>query len=158
ADAGRLRQVLSNLLANAVKYSPQGGEIHVAAKVEAGEVLVSIRDSGIGIPADAMPNLFSKFFRVHNGPHREIGRTGLGLSLVKQIIIAHRGRVWAESEPGKGSTFYFTLPLTESTGAHESACDLMIVEADTSFAGLLREHFEHCGLKVRCTGSAKQAM
>src|SRR4051812_23735358 len=99
ADASRLRQVLSNLLANAIKYSPQGGEIRIYARVDGSDAIVSISDSGIGIPADAMPFLFSKFFRVHNGPHREIGGTGLGLSLVKQIILAHRGRVWAESVP-----------------------------------------------------------
>jgi len=159
ADAGRLRQVLSNLLANAVKYSPQGGEVSVTAKSESGEAVVSVSDRGIGIPAEAMPFLFAKFFRVHNGPHREIGGTGLGLSLVKQIITAHKGRVWAESTAGAGSTFHFTLPLAENAGASSiTACDLVIIEADTSFAGLLRAHFEHCGLKVQGTGSAKQAM
>jgi PAS domain S-box-containing protein len=159
ADAGRLRQVLSNLLANAVKYSPQGGEVSLTAKSESGEAVISISDRGIGIPADAMPFLFAKFFRVHNGPHREIGGTGLGLSLVKQIITAHEGRVWAESTAGAGSTFHFTLPLAKNAVASSiTACDLVIIEADTSFAGLLRAHFEHCGLKVQSTGSAKQAM
>ena len=159
ADPGRLRQVLSNLLANAVKYSPQGGEVHIEARVENQEAVVSITDCGIGIPADAMPFLFSKFFRVHNGPHREIGGTGLGLALVKQIVVAHQGRVWAESIEGQGSSFHFTLPMTEKSQTDpDAAPDLMILEADTSFAGLLREHFEHCGLRVQVTGVAKQAM
>jgi len=158
ADSDRLRQVISNLLANAVKYSPQGGDVTVIACAEAGEALVAVSDNGIGIPAESLPYLFSKFFRVDNGPHREIGGTGLGLSLVKQIVTAHSGRVWAESSPGKGSTFYFTLPFAQTGNAAEPACDLMVVEADDSFAELLRGHFEHCGLKVRTTRSAKQAM
>jgi len=159
ADPARLRQVLSNLFANAVKYSPEGGEVRIQASVDGHEAVVSITDCGIGIPADAMPFLFSKFFRVHNGPHRQIGGTGLGLALVKQIVLAHKGRVWAESTEGQGSTFHFTLPMAEKPQPDSDiAPDLMIIEADTSFAGLLREHFEHCGLKVQVTGIAKQAM
>jgi len=159
ADFGALRQVLSNLLSNAVKYSPHGGDIKISARTEAGEAVVSISDSGIGIPAEAMPFLFSKFFRVNNSAHREIGGTGLGLSLVKQIILAHRGRVWAESVPGQGSTFHFTLPLAEGLNVSSGQrCDLLIVESDSSYAELLCAHFEHCGLKVRSTGSGEQAM
>ncbi|MFL6300302.1 MAG: response regulator [Terriglobales bacterium] len=159
ADAGALRQVLSNLLSNAVKYSPQGGEIKVSARAEAGEAVVSISDHGIGIPAEAMPFLFSKFFRVNNGAHREIGGTGLGLSLVKQIVLAHRGRVWAESLPGQGSTFHFTLALAPTVNASfDQRCDLLIIESDSSYAELLCTHFAHCGLKVRSTGSGQQAM
>lgn len=159
ADVGALRQVLSNLLSNAVKYSPQGGEIKISARAESGEAVVSISDSGIGIPAEAMPFLFSKFFRVNNSAHREIGGTGLGLSLVKQIVLAHRGRVWAESVPGEGSTFHFTLPLAPIVNASsEQPCDLLIVESDSSYAELLCTHFAHCGLKVRSTGSGEQAM
>jgi PAS domain S-box-containing protein len=159
ADVGALRQVLSNLLSNAVKYSPQGGKIKISARAESGEAVVSISDSGIGIPAEAMPFLFSKFFRVNNSAHREIGGTGLGLSLVKQIVLAHRGRVWAESVPGEGSTFHFTLPLAPIVNASsEQPCDLLIVESDSSYAELLCTHFAHCGLKVRSTGSGEQAM
>jgi DNA-binding response OmpR family regulator len=106
-----------------------------------------------------MPFLFSKFFRVHNGPHRQIGGTGLGLALVKQIVLAHKGRVWAESSEGKGSTFHFTLPMVERQQIESNiASDLVIIEADPSFATLLREHFEQCGLKVLVTALAKQAM
>ena len=159
ADAAALRQVLSNLLSNAVKYSPHGGNIKVSARAEAGEAIVSISDTGIGIPPEAMPFLFSKFFRVNNGAHREIGGTGLGLSLVKQIVIAHHGRVWAESSPGEGSTFHFTLPLAATvTVPSEQRCDLLVVESDSSYAELLSTHFAHCGLKVRSTGSGEQAM
>ena len=158
-DPSRLRQVLSNLLANAVKYSPNGGDVRIQARVDGSDALISISDRGIGIPSDAMPFLFSKFFRVHNGPHRQIGGTGLGLALVKQIILAHHGRVWAESTEGQGSIFHFTLPMAEKPQPDSDiAPDLLILEADVSFAGLLREHFEHCGLRVQVTGIAKQAM
>ena len=74
-------------------------------------MLVWITDHGIGIPSEALPKLFTKFFRVDNAATRQIGGTGLGLALVKEIINAHHGRVWVESTLGKGSTFFFTIPL-----------------------------------------------
>lgn len=110
ADEERIRQVLANLLSNAVKYSPNGGAICVEASQDGGEVVVSVADHGVGIPRDAIPKLFSKFFRVNQPQTKNIGGTGLGLALVKEIVEAHQGRVWVESELGKGSTFYFSLP------------------------------------------------
>lgn len=114
ADADRLRQVLENLLSNAEHFSPAGGEIVLAARPEPGFVAVSISDQGIGIPAEAMPKLFTKFFRVEQAETRGIPGTGLGLVIVKKVIEAHGGRVWVESDPGRGSTFYFTLPVIEA--------------------------------------------
>lgn len=111
ADPNRVRQVLRNLLSNAVKYTPGGGTVSVGARREGAEAVVWITDRGIGIPAEALPKLFTKFFRVDNTATRQIGGTGLGLALVKEIIDAHQGRVWIESTVGKGSTFFFTLPL-----------------------------------------------
>jgi len=111
ADAGRIRQVLSNLLSNAVKYSPQGGEIRMRARQEGTEVVVWVKDQGVGIPSEALPKVFDKFFRVDNTDTRSIGGTGLGLALVKEIVEAHEGRVWVEIEVGEGSTFFFTLPV-----------------------------------------------
>ena len=110
ADANRLRQVLANLLSNAIKFSPQGGEIVVGARTETSKAIVWVKDLGIGIPQEAVPKLFTKFFRVDNSDTRDIGGTGLGLALVKEIIAAHQGSVWVESTVGKGSTFFFTLP------------------------------------------------
>lgn len=110
ADPNRVCQVLSNLLSNAIKYTPDGGTVSVGARLEGEEVLVWITDRGIGIPPEALPHLFTKFFRVNNASTRHIGGTGLGLALVKEIINAHHGRVWAESTLGKGSTFFFTIP------------------------------------------------
>jgi PAS domain S-box-containing protein len=117
ADADRVRQILVNLLSNAVKFSPEGGEITVGVKPGGAEVVIHIADQGIGIPAEIQPNLFSKFFRVDNTMTRSIGGTGLGLAIVKEIVTAHGGLVWVESKVGVGSTFFFTLPIIESTPA-----------------------------------------
>jgi PAS domain S-box-containing protein len=111
ADANGIRQVLRNLLSNAIKYSPTGGMVMLGAHHEGEEVVVWIADRGIGIPPEALPKLFTKFFRVDNASTRAIGGTGLGLALVKEIINAHHGRVWVDSTEGKGSTFFFTLPV-----------------------------------------------
>lgn len=111
ADGDRIRQVLANLLSNAMKYSPHGGEVTVGVRQEDTEVIVWVADQGIGIPPVALPKLFSKFFRVDNEQTKKIRGTGLGLALVKEIIEEHQGRVWVESELGKGSTFFFSLPV-----------------------------------------------
>jgi len=111
ADRGYLEQVLLNLFDNAIKYGREGGEIIISAIVEArGEIQVSMKDNGPGIPKEDLPRIFERFYRVDRGRSRELGGTGLGLSIVKHLIQAHGGRVWAESQLGEGSTFYFTLP------------------------------------------------
>jgi signal transduction histidine kinase len=111
ADGDSIRQVVTNLLSNAIKYSPHGGEVTIGARQEGAEVIVWVADQGIGIPPAALPKLFSKFFRVDNEQTKKIRGTGLGLALVKEIIEEHQGRVWVESELGKGSTFFFSLPV-----------------------------------------------
>jgi PAS domain S-box-containing protein len=111
ADAERLHQVLANLLSNAIKFSPHGGAVTVGARLDGAQVLVWVADQGLGIPPEALPKLFGKFFRVEHPETRHIGGTGLGLVLVKEIIEAHNGSVWVESVLGKGSTFFFTLPV-----------------------------------------------
>lgn len=117
ADADRLHQVLINLLSNAVKFSPQGGVITTAIRYEGNEVFVSVADQGIGIPPEELPKVFDRFFRVDNRDIRNIGGTGLGLTLVKDIIASHGGSVWVESTPGQGSTFFFTLPISKKSQA-----------------------------------------
>jgi PAS domain S-box-containing protein len=115
ADPDRLRQVLLNLFSNAVKFSPHGGTVTVSAHQQGAHIEVRIADQGVGIPPDALPKLFSKFFRVHNHETRHITGTGLGLALVKQIIEDHAGRVGVESSLGQGSTFFLTLPADDQT-------------------------------------------
>ena len=113
-DRKNLEQVLINLLDNAIKYGREGGQIILsAAEKDQKEIQVSIKDDGIGIPREDLPRIFERFYRVDKGRSQELGGTGLGLSIVKHIIQAHGGQVWAESEPGKGSTFYVTLPKAE---------------------------------------------
>jgi signal transduction histidine kinase len=111
ADPRRARQVLRNLVENAVKYSPGGGRITIAARPEEGEVQVSVADQGIGIAAPQLDRVFERFYQVDSASTRQVGGSGLGLSISKAIVEAHDGRIWAESEPGRGSTFYFTLPI-----------------------------------------------
>ncbi len=111
-DVG-LRQVLNNLLSNAVKYSPKGGEITVGARRENDSVIIWVRDQGIGIQPELLERIFDRFYQVEGGIRRTYGGTGLGLALVRGIVLAHNGRVWAESTPGKGSTFYVSLPAAK---------------------------------------------
>jgi two-component system phosphate regulon sensor histidine kinase PhoR len=110
-DRSYLEQVFINLLDNAVKYTPEGGEISISAfENEQREIQVLIQDNGIGIPKEDLSRIFERFYRVDKGRSQELGGTGLGLSIVKHIIQAHDGRVWVESHLGKGSIFHFTLP------------------------------------------------
>jgi len=115
ADDLRVRRILHNLLENAMKYSPQGGEIGVTARAEDGRIVISISDQGIGISAEDQLALFSPFHRLEESMRQGIKGIGLGLLVCRRLVEAHGGRVWVESEPGRGSTFYFTLPLNQAT-------------------------------------------
>jgi signal transduction histidine kinase len=113
-DHDKLTQVLTNLLNNAVKYSPQGGEIVMTTRREGEAAHLLVRDHGIGIPAEALETIFHRYGRVESGATRNIQGTGLGLPIVRQIVQLHGGAVWAESTVGKGSVFHVTLPLGAS--------------------------------------------
>jgi signal transduction histidine kinase len=111
ADRERVWQVLTNLVTNACKYSPDGGEIRVAARPAGDLIELSVADQGLGIPGEALPRLFDEFYRVESPDRARISGTGLGLSISRKIVEAHGGRIWAESDgPGRGSRFAFTLP------------------------------------------------
>ena len=112
ADRDRIVQVLMNLVSNAIKYSPRGGHVKVAAGPVRGAVQVSVSDHGEGIPETFMPKLFQRFERYESSPTSRVIGTGLGLPIAHQIVEAHGGRIWAESKLGEGSTFHFTLPST----------------------------------------------
>jgi GAF domain-containing protein len=118
-DRERLSQVLDNLLHNAVKFSPNGGRITVRVVDRGDHAEVSVQDTGIGIPPDKLDRIFERFYQVDGSTRRRFGGMGLGLAIVKRIVEAHGGRVWAESELGKGSTFYFTIPKPPSAISDE---------------------------------------
>ncbi|MBL7119586.1 MAG: PAS domain S-box protein [Dehalococcoidia bacterium] len=111
-DPDRIRQVLENLLSNAVKCSPEGTEISVRCERKGQELVVSVRDQGVGIARKDIDRVFDRFYQVSPGLVQKGSGAGLGLTICKRIVEAHGGRIWAESKPKKGSTFIFTLPLT----------------------------------------------
>jgi signal transduction histidine kinase len=114
ADRARIEQVLTNLLSNAAKFSPPGSEIRVHVGEMGDEVVTSVQDSGIGIPADRQRDIFERYYQAHRGtPYEGVLGLGLGLYLCKQIVNAHGGRIWFESTYGKGSTFRVSLPLAK---------------------------------------------
>ncbi len=108
ADAARIQQVLVNLIHNAIKFTPPGGEIVISAHRESNRVIFSVRDTGVGIDPEALPRIFERFYKTDRS--RSGGGTGLGLSIARHIVEAHGGRVWAESEPRKGSIILFSIP------------------------------------------------
>lgn len=110
ANRDQIEQVLVNLIDNAIKYTPGGGEVTVDAEVQEHQIVVKITDTGIGIMSQDLPRLFERFYRVDKARSRQSGGTGLGLSIVKHIVETHGGSVQVESEFGRGSAFSFTLP------------------------------------------------
>jgi PAS domain S-box-containing protein len=115
ADPRRIRQVLRNLVENAVKYSPAGGAVTISAQARTGQVQISVADHGIGIEQKDLNHVFDRFYQVDSASTRKVGGSGLGLAICKAIVQAHNGRIWVESQPAAGSTFYFTLPLVQSS-------------------------------------------
>ena len=113
ADRPRLEQAVRRLVDNAIRYSPPGGEVEIAVAPSGNDVVISVRDRGIGIPADQQNRIFELFFRAHAGTPHDVGGLGIGLFMAREIAVRHGGAMWFESEEGKGSTFYMRLPRTE---------------------------------------------
>jgi signal transduction histidine kinase len=124
-DGDRLAQAITNLVSNAVKYSPAGGTVTIATRNDGDDVVITVRDEGIGIAREDLSRIFDRFERVETGIAGRIAGTGLGLSIAQEITNLHGGRLWAESALGLGSTFYLALPAgTESeAGSRESGED-----------------------------------
>ncbi|MFA6091590.1 MAG: ATP-binding protein [Elusimicrobiota bacterium] len=120
ADRNRLRQILINLVSNALKFTPKGGRITVQARPEKEEMLFCVSDTGKGIEKKDLEKVFERFYQVHETRQMHKG-LGLGLNIVKGLVELHGGRIWAESEPGKGARFYFTLPSTLTVPNAEAA-------------------------------------
>ncbi|HEY4877625.1 MAG TPA: ATP-binding protein [Candidatus Acidoferrales bacterium] len=110
-DASLLRDVLQNLLDNAIQYTPAGGHVHVTAEAKGREAVIAVSDTGLGIPTSDRERIFERFYRVDAARSREAGGTGLGLSIAKHIVEAHNGRLWVDSVIGEGSKFSFSIPI-----------------------------------------------
>lgn len=119
ADPLRIKQVLRNIVNNAIKYSPNGGLVTIRGEVRPRDIVMSIADQGIGIAAEDLISLFEKYFRVKASPEHQIPGTGLGLPVARAIVEAHKGRIWVESKLGEGTILYFSLPRQELSSAEE---------------------------------------
>jgi two-component system, OmpR family, phosphate regulon sensor histidine kinase PhoR len=113
ADRARLEQAIRQLVDNAIRYSPLGGDVDIDVAPSDNDVMISVRDRGIGIPADQQNRIFELCFRAHAGTTHDVGGLGIGLFMAREITIRHGGVMWFESEEGRGSTFYMRLPRAE---------------------------------------------
>lgn len=161
ADFDKLQEVIINLLSNSVKFTPEGGRITVSATGNENWITVSVADTGIGIPEEFLEKVFDKFQQVESEDQAKVKGTGLGLAIVRSYVEGHGGRVWAESEPGKGSTFHFSIPAEAghehfeapaagpAAGVHDEADSLiLIVDDEPNIRLLLRNMLEGKHYKV----------
>ncbi|MGW5886860.1 ATP-binding protein [Priestia megaterium] len=165
-DKDKLLQLFNNVISNAVKYSPDGGNVTVKVYQKEHAVYIDIQDEGIGIPSEALGHLFTKFYRVDNSDMRKIGGTGLGLAIVKEIVKAHGGDITVQSEWKKGTTFTIVLPLLHEVqydeemmiSANDNRKSVVIVEDDKSLATLLQVELKESGFHVRYFNSGEDAL
>lgn len=127
-DQERIKQVMLNIINNAIKFSPERSIINIRAKKEDENILFEVQDHGRGIPKDKQEKVFAIFYQVDSGMDRKFGGAGLGLAICRGIVLAHGGKIWVESELGKGSTFFFTLPLMPIVDAEKRFKDLDIFQ------------------------------
>lgn len=168
-DPARLTQILTNLVGNAHKYTPEGGDIIVHAYVRHGMLHVAVQDTGIGISPENQRKVFERFYRVDDPGVRETTGTGLGLSIAALLVQMHGGQIWVESEVGEGSIFYFTVPLAEgeptadlgtapSEVASSTTPTILVVEDDADVAELLMFMLKRAGYQVLTTASGTEAL
>lgn len=159
-DRSRLNQVLTNLVSNAIRYTPEGGKVEVHAYPVEGAVRVDVRDTGIGIHPDELGLIFERFYRADHPVVQDIGGTGLGLSIVRMFVEMHGGRVWVESEPNEGSTFTFILPMPTQEEEGDRMPHLvarmrtiLVVDDERDVAQWIKFQLEEKGYKVHVLGS-----
>ncbi|WP_445486503.1 ATP-binding protein [Niallia sp. 03133] len=166
-DKLKVEQAFTNIISNAIKYSPKGGPIEITIYKEQDKLNVSVKDCGLGIPEEEINKLFSKFYRVDNTDRRKIGGTGLGLAIVQEIMKAHGGEASVKSKLGKGSTFtlsfpYVSVQLDDSTqDGHMDkfiSYKIMVVEDDYSLAELMIHELKDFGFQVQYFKSGKEAL
>ncbi|WP_453992669.1 cell wall metabolism sensor histidine kinase WalK [Bacillus nitroreducens] len=122
-DQDKITQVLDNIISNALKYSPEGGTVTFELTEKNEQMLVSVSDQGVGIPKENVNRIFERFYRVDKARTRKLGGTGLGLAIAKEMVVAHGGRIWAESEEGVGTTIFFTMPIDKNQEGLEDDWD-----------------------------------
>ncbi len=164
ADATRSRQVLLNLVSNASKFTEQGS-ITVVARYDEALVTLGVRDTGMGIPPDQLENVFKEFTQVDASTTRKVGGTGLGLSISRRFVEMHGGKIWVESELGQGSTFYFTLPRTQTIVPAAAAQEpetgkrvVMAIDDDPGVITLYKRYLEKQGYQVIGVTDSRQAV
>ena len=163
-DPTRVGQIIMNLLDNAVKYSPDGGPIRIRTESHPNDVWVVVNDEGIGIEPGMHEAIFDRFKQVEEGLRRDTGGLGIGLSLVKKLVDLHDGKIWMKSEPGQGSTFSFSLPLTTGQGKLPEANSSNQSLTDTPWSGLkilvvddLEDYHQLMKMLMRAAGSISSA-
>ncbi len=173
ADEGKVKQILYNLISNAVKFTPAGGRVRVVARRQAGAVALSVIDTGIGIAPEDQPLIFEEFHQVSHGPDRHFGGTGLGLALTRRFVELHGGRIWVESTPGQGSAFHVLLPLRDLPPAEEGVLAprsetmsgveadrplVLVVEDDPAAANLLSVYLVRGGYRAEVATNGPEAL
>jgi CheY-like chemotaxis protein/two-component sensor histidine kinase len=166
-DRARLDEVISALVDNAVKYSPEGGEVWVRVATRGAEVLVAVRDEGIGIGPDEREQIFERYFRAGSVPHMQYGGLGLGLWIAGKVVQKHGGRIELESERRRGSTFTVVLPRAGAAGAHDapeitteeaSAARILVVDDDAAVLDAVRGLLAEDGYDARVVNSGEEAL
>ncbi len=162
-DSARVAQILTNLVGNAIQYTPPGGKVTISARPANGFLEVSVADTGIGISEENRKRIFDRFFRADDPLVQETPGTGLGLSITASLVEMHGGEIWVESELGEGSTFTFTLPLATAPRpglplTRPSGLSVLVVEDDPDVANLIRIHLEGEGYEVMMADHGEEAI
>ncbi|WP_264737599.1 ATP-binding protein [Cytobacillus firmus] len=165
-DSCKIEQVFTNLISNAIKYSPSGGPVYIRLYEENSLLNIEVEDHGLGIPGDAAEDIFNKFYRVDNSDRRRIGGTGLGLSIVQEIVRAHDGNVSVKSKYGEGSTFIVSIPavykpshgLDENIHQGGTRYEVLVIEDDQSLAELIIQELTDTNLHAKHFNTGREAL
>jgi len=166
-DKLKIEQAFTNIIGNAIKYSPKGGNIHISIYEEAESINISVQDEGLGIPEGEIDKLFAKFYRVDNSDRRKIGGTGLGLAIVQEIVNAHGGKIIVQSQLGEGSNFTLSFPKVsmgvqtahnEEDIREKNSYHIMVIEDDYSLAQLITQELKDFGFQVHYYKSGQAAL
>ena len=162
ADSDRMIQVFTNLVSNAIKFSPPSGKVSIRGSKEGNHVHITIGDQGRGIPAEKLHSIFERFQQVDASDSREKGGTGLGLAICRSILHQHDGEIWAESKLGEGSTFHITLPVAEATSSletdHAGGATVLLCDDDSAVREVVGHLLEERGFHVRSVASGAEAV